>query len=303
MKKIITYLITFIMIWVNVTYAETSFKYAPKLISSTDNSINITWDKIDSASWYYVYYSETSGKDYKTFWDVFEENKTTITWLKPSTTYYVAVTYLDKATNDESVFSPEWVFNTKVWNEEKFALEEINVINAANLEVTFNSAIDQNEDAIREFKIVQNNREVVSVKETKINKDDDKKINLVLENSLEKWEYKLTVIYMTDKLGRNIEEWINWELKFIVNDNHLNVEIDSEVELTQENIELNAGTPEESNSEYYWLAWKAMTWVLSTWEDIAAKSNKLPKTWPESVFLVLVSFILGLVYLRKRRTV
>lgn len=327
MKKILIYIMCFLMTWLSISYALTSFENAPKLISSTDTSLNITWDKIDSALWYYVYYSETSGSNYRTFWDILEENKAIITWLKAWKTYYVVITYLDKNTNEESAFSPEWVFNTKIWDEEKFSLDEVKVMDTSNLELTFNSWIDQAEDAIREFKITKDNKEVSDVKEIKLNEEDDKKINLILETPLEKGEYKITVIYITDSTWRNIEEWINWELKFMVTETWVSVQIDDDwwvevnlnswdetvsvetsktsvdAALIDENIELNAGTPEETNSEYYGLAWRAMTGVLSTWETVWTNSWELPKTWPESIFLVFISSILGLIYLRKRKTI
>jgi hypothetical protein len=327
MKKIIIYLICFLITWISTTFAETSIQNTPKLISSSSNSLNITWDKVENASWYYVYYSETSWKDYKTFWDIFEANSTTITWLKSGTTYYIVVTSLDKNTNDESVFSKEWVFNTKIWDNDKFSLVEIKVVDVGNLELSFNFDIDKSNDAIREFKITQNDKEITKVKETKLNIEDGKKLNLILENKLLKWDYKLTVIYITDSQGRNIEEWINWELKFMVtednlkvdindwwlnvgiNDWWLNVDIDNwtdSVKVDTEwglNVELNAGNPEGTTTVSYWLGWKAVTWELSTWADVASNSTQLPKTGPESIFIIFASLIIGLVYLRKRKTI
>jgi hypothetical protein len=47
-----------------------------------------------------------------------------------------------------------------------------------------------------------------------------------------------------------------------------------------------------------------MTGVLSTWEVVANDSTKLPQTWPESIFVLFASLILGsLFYFRKRKTV
>lgn len=306
MKKFLIWILCFVFTWINLTYSDNWIISAPTLINSTSNSINVTWNKIDNALWYYVYYSETSGDNYKPFWDAYDDNKVTITWLKPSTTYYVVIAYLDKTTNQESAFSKEGVFNTKWSSNEKFSLEEVNVKNAINLELLFNSSLEVKEDTIREFKITQNNKEVVDVKESVIDEENDKKLNLTLDKQLTKWEYKITVIYLTDSLWRNIEEWINWELKFIVTDQNLSVNINDssvDVELINENIELNSWDPETTDNQYYWLAWKSMSWVLSTGEVVAWESKKLPQTWPESILLVFISMILWVIYLRKRSIV
>lgn len=307
MKKILLYMLCFLMTWINISYAASSFENAPKLISSTDSSLNISWEKIDNADWYYVYYSEKSWSNYKTYWDVYEDTKATLSWLKPSTSYYIVVAYIDKTTNEEWPFSPEWTFNTKNNDDEKFTLDEVKVINASNLELSFNSSLDKTPSALKEFKITQNNKEVIEVKEVIINEEDDKKLNLILNNKFKKGEYKITVIYLTDSLWRNIEEWINWELKFTVNDSNLSVAIDNNtsvsVDLIEENQEYNSWDWVEVSWEYYWLAWKTMTWVLSSWDVIWNQSTQLPKTWPESILLVFISMISWLIYIRKRKTI
>lgn len=307
MKKFITYILTFLLVWISTAYwADTTQISTPSLISATSNSLNVSWEKVNNALWYYIYYSETSWDNYKPFWDAYDWNNVTITWLKPSTTYYVVVTYLDKTTNQESAYSKEWVFNTKTSSDNKFSLDEVNVINWNTIELVLNSELENKKDAIREFKITQNNKEIVWVKETKLDEEDNKKLILTLDNQLAKWEYKITVIYLTDILWRNIEEWINWELKFIVTDQNLSVKIDDssvDIDLINENIELNSWDPETTDNQYYWLAWKSMTWVLSNWEVVAGESKKLPQTWPESIFLIFVSLIFWLIYIKKRKIV
>ncbi len=311
MKKTLIYILCFMLMWINVSYAAKSFENWPKLINSTNNSLSITWDKIDNTTWYYVYYSDISWKNYKTFWDVYTDNKVTITWLKQDTKYYIVVTFLDKTSNEESNFSPEWVFNTKSWSEEKFSLSEVKVINATNLELKFNNAVDKAKDAVREFKITKNDKEIANIKETIIKEDDDKVLKVELKEPLQKWEYKLIVIYITDINWKNIEEWINWELKFTVSEDNLknnkltSNETNEIPELTSwhdENMDL-VEVPNNETTANFWLAWTAMTWVLSNGEVIATDSKKLPKTWPESILLVFVALLGGLIYLRKTKTI
>ncbi len=316
MKKIIVYLLSFLIIWINTSFAESTLSKAPVIIKSEPTSLEITWEKLDSASWYFVYYSESAWKDYKTFWDIIEENKTIITWLKENTTYYVVVTTLDKTTEEESDFSPEWIFNTTSLNETKFALNKVETKSPTELELTFSKNIDQGEEALREFKITKDNKEITKVKEVKLVENDKTKLTLILSNPITTWEYKIVVISIRDEDWKNIEEWINWELKFMVSDfSNTTTETTTTTETAtvdnntplisaEENIvDLNAWDPETDN-QYYGLAWKNMTWVLSTWEIIANESTKLPQTWPESIFLFLGSLMLGWIfYFRKRRTV
>lgn len=316
MKKIIVYLLSFLIIWINTTFAESTFTKAPVIIKSEPTSLEISWEKLDSASGYFIYYSEVSWKDYRTFWDIIEENKTIITWLKENTKYYVVVTALDKVTEEESIFSPEWIFNTTSLNETKFALNKVETKSPTELELTFSKNIDQSEEALREFKITKDNKEITKVKEVKLVENDKTKLTLILSNPIATWEYKIVVISIRDEDWKNIEEWINWELKFMVSDfSNTTTETTTTTETaTVDNntplisaeekiVDLNAWSP-ETNDQYYGLAWKNMTGVLSTWEVVANDSTKLPQTWPESIFVLFASLILGsLFYFRKRKTV
>jgi hypothetical protein len=52
--------------------------------------------------------------------------------------------------------------------------------------LTFNYSIDNSKDAIREFKVTQNDKIISKIKEVKIDEKDSKKLNLVLEKQLAK---------------------------------------------------------------------------------------------------------------------
>ncbi len=307
MKKIIIYLLSFLIIWINTTFAASSLTKAPTLLKSEAKSLEVTWEKLDSASGYFIYYSENSWKDQKSFWDVFEDNKGTITWLKENTTYYVTVTAIDKTTEEESEFSPEWIFNTKAWDNLQFALEDVVTKSSTEIELTFNKNINQSENTLKEFKITKDNKEVTKIKETKLVENEKNKLLLVLSNPIASWEYKIVAISIIDEEWNNIEEWINWELKFEVwTFENENIEPTTPV-ISEEEDEVEwwfpAWNPEEE-TQNYWLAWKNMTGVLSTWEVVAGDAKNLPKTWPEHILLILASLSVGLLfYFRKRKTV
>lgn len=225
MKKILTILLWFQLLFFNQTNAADAMKTAPSLSSSTETSLSINWEKMTWAKWYYVYYSTSSNSNYKAFWELYETNTATIDNLSPNTQYYVVISYLD-STNNESAYWPEWAFKTK-WTSttsnsstsatnDKFIINTVKVINFNEIELSFNSEVDTTDSAIREFKITKNDIEDAKVTSIKVNNNDKKKLNLVLDKNLNPWEHKVIVLYLTDSLWRNIENWINWEARFVV---------------------------------------------------------------------------------------
>lgn len=346
MKKIFIIIISLVsVILFNQAFAISALNKAPTLTNSSATTLDITWEKNQDAMGYYLYYSKTQWKDYKSFWDAFETNKATVTNLQPNTTYYVVITSFDSQ-NNESFYSPEWVFNTKSFSD-KFWLQEINPINFNEVELIFNAWLDSSKEAIREFKVTQNNKEVAIIKESLLNNKEDNKLNLIFDKNLSPWEYKLTIIYITDKTGRNIEEWIDWETKFLIPASFSEVEQNQEefidwdlvnnlinsvteeennttssssenwwvvwnIVNEEDNIEFNSASEEENinlnswnvQTEDYWLAWKTITWVMSTSEVVAEDNKKLPKTWPESVFIIFMALIFWwLLFYFKKRTI
>lgn len=217
MKKIILIwiiLIISLVAWI-YSYADAWIENEPILITPWTNSIEIMWDKIDWAKWYYIYYSETSWKDYKSYWSLITENKSFLNDLEANKTYYVIITYLDE-NGKESWASPEWAFTTLKEDLTKFSLDKVESINFNEIELTFSKELDFDTWAIREFKITKDEDIATEIKEIKLNKTDNTKLNILFENNLNPWEYKITVIYITDTEWKSIEEGINWESKFSI---------------------------------------------------------------------------------------
>lgn len=298
MKKFLV-IITSIFLLFQTTFATTAISKAPSLSNSTATTLDISWEKVSDWVGYYVYYSTSSWKNYKTFWDAFAQNQTTITDLQPNTTYYVVVTAFD-SNNTESYYSPEWVFNTKSSFWDKFALNEMKALNFNEIELNFNASLDSTTDAIREFKITQNEKVVATVIESTLDDKEDNKLVLKLSTNLAPWEYKLTIIYITDKTWRNIEDWVDWETKFLMPSEFENLDISDQiswnlinnsqntdndasttsvvveswnVELNAAswNVELNAASVTTTLND--WLAWKAMEWVWANEQVVAGESK------------------------------
>lgn len=289
MKKIlviISVIVLSLVAWM-YSYAATWFQNAPTLVTSSSTAIEITWDKIDWATWYYVYYSTTSWKDYKSTWNIIADNKATINNLDAWKTYYVTVSYVDSDWK-ESWVSPEWTFTTQS-DSTKFALNSVTAINFNELELTFTKDLDFSSWATRDFKITtDDDTSVAEVKEIMLNKLDNTKLNLVLDKNLTAWEYKLTVIYITDSNWDSIEEWINSEMKFIIPEsfttnttNTLNYVVlgDCDWWVCNSIIDSTWSTNDNSN---YWIV--ADTWItdndVNTWSiDDNIELNSASDTW------------------------
>lgn len=269
-----------------------------KVDSSTENSINLSWDIIEEASFYYIYYDKkswlTSWYDMQT--DFVESNNIQINGLEKGDTYYFTVVSLNQNW-EESVFSNEVVVNmistspSDITISADFALDWIKVINYDKLELDFTNDLDVSVDAIREFKIVNknDNLDTFDVISNNINIDDNSKIELDLDRNLEIWgEYEVVIIAITSIDWNVIESWIDNVETFIV----------------EEIIELNAAS-ENTTEETVTTQWtENATWP--TWANIdsnqientalwlAVDSSTLPKTWPGYILILIFSIILSM---------
>ena len=163
-------ILSFIMalLFANVSFAASfEFKDAPKVDEQTSEGIKVSWEKIDWALWYLVMYSKNPWKD--GVYDNELEDLVETTWaLVPVTekwTYYVAVSAFDSEYNE--VVSPElkveytWASSSSTWSvqtkttsastqseswslaqEQKFTMENVEVVSDKELKVTFSSDVD-----------------------------------------------------------------------------------------------------------------------------------------------------------------
>jgi len=174
-----------------------------KLDEATTDSLKISWNEVDWAIGYFVYYDTQShfeDKNYaNTTDDMVESTGTTLENLDSNTTYYIALKVVDWEWNEWD-FSKEYSFSTLKWEEKNLSIENIKVIDSKNLEVTFNSEIDSSKDI--EFKIEEknNNLNEVNIANTLA---EGNIVKISLNNELESnKDYTLTVISLT---------WVNWE--------------------------------------------------------------------------------------------
>ncbi len=329
MKKIIL-LITwlFVLFCISNLFAENSWiSTAPKLINAGESSLEISWDKVSWAKWYFIYYSTSSKKWYKSYWELYSQNKAKIENLSPNTDYYIVVTYLDEK-EEESSYSLEWNFKTTwLWTSNQtwssFSIESIKVLDFDKLELIFNNSINTSDNITRKFRILRNNEDITNVKSSVIDIDDNKKIILNLDKKLEKWEYKLIVIYLLDKNWNNIEDWINAEIMFSVQEKttdttvtntwQINENISNPIDETPKNIKEEVVEPkvepkkpepidkwikrEVSGQDVDW------HWIKSNETVVASQSDKLPQAWPEHWILAFMALALWFMFIKFKQKI
>lgn len=186
-----------------------------KLEEANTDSLKISWEAVDGAIGYFVYYdteSHSEDKNYSnTSDDMIEGTGTIIENLDPNTTYYVALKVVDWEWN-EWEFSNEYTFSTTGWNSNNLAIEKIKVIDSKNIIVVFNNNIDSTKDV--EFKIEEkdNNLNEIAIDNVSVEWNS---VFITLNSDLESnKDYTLTVISLTWVNWETIEEWVNWVIDF-----------------------------------------------------------------------------------------
>jgi len=297
------------------------------LDEATADYLKISWNSVDWAIGYFVYYdtqSHVEDKNYSnTTDDMIEWTGTTIENLEPWTTYYIALKVVDGEWNEWD-FSNEFNFSTIKWDTSNLSIDNIEVIDSNSITVTFNSDIDPTKDV--EFKIEEKNNNLNEINITNFVVEWNT-VNLVLENALESnKDYTLTVVSLTWINWETIDEWVDWIIDFnsweivdlnsaeddtvTVTDNNWNTVTDDweNIIVTDENgnvvttwddgtnettMDLNSAAPETTS-------WATAAWTNLSEEDIkktaelaAKKSDKLPQTGPTEWLLFIAALILA----------
>lgn len=279
-----------------------------KVESVWDNSIDLSWDLVDNAWFYNVYYGKNSN-DYDMYTDVIEGGSTTINNLENGVTYYFVVTSIDEVW-EESLNSKELMANISNSEEDSwniFSFDSISAISNNELELGFSLPLDSSESSLREFKVKNKNDSLDSfyVVENKINNNDKSKLKITLDRDLEAGsQYEIIVVSLTSSDGKNIESGIDnmkvfnfsWELNNDISGYSESVDINNSTENQDlekvENIELNSAE-EKVNQE--WPSWELISndEINNTVLWASTSNEKLPQTWPEHIFMLILSIILG----------
>lgn len=296
MKKILAFITTIFLFF---GFVLESFAIdAPsnlKVDSSTNSSVVLSWDVLADAYMYSVYYWKkslvwTSSGTYDNQTEYVEWNTVEIKDLD-SWVYYFSVVALNDLW-DESTFWKELMFDTSSdpitgAASSSFVLKSINVVSLNWVELTFSAPIEDVENAVREFKIVNkaDSLDAFNVVKTEVNPEDATKLLLTLDKDTNIWsEYEVTVTAIKSADAKNIEAWIDSTEVFMVNAADYPTE-----DVTYANFPVQLNAAGESLN--------VVTWSGETGSGVALlaaaeTAEALPSTGPEQVILLLLSLII-----------
>lgn len=274
-------------------------------ISKTNSSVDLKWDLVEGASMYTVYYWTESGFDsyYQEITDFTEDNTLTVENLEEWTYYFSVVAY--DSVWEESSYSNELMIDINSVEETTnqsfettdivvdqtvdFVLESIEQTAYNKLVLTFSQELDNSEEAVREFKIINkaDSFDSFDVILSEIDEEDAKKVELTLDRDTTIWnEYELVVIAINNTNWENIESGIDSVETFVT------AEIEEVVE--EEVIELNSAAEEAPKEEVAWPTGENIDpeTIEKTTLVVAENTEKLPQTWPEHILMLILSIVL-----------
>ena len=272
------------------------------LEKATDNSLELSWDKVQWA-WVYAisYWTVTaSGWVYENELEVIVNDSATWTIenLDPDTKYYIAIKSYD-SDNNESEYSNEVSFDT-LTKLQDLKIDSINVNDTRNFDIIFNvnlnkdsnvnlNIVNLNDDLenieVENYSIIWNTLKIFTNKELKINN-----------------KYSITVITLDWENWETIKAWVDWIFEF-------NIPEDTKVYSEENTLDLNSAwtwseelintTDIEENKT---LGWKDLNNTWSITEEVAGSKQDLPTTWPtETLLFLLFSLIAGWLFINLRR--
>lgn len=228
---------------------------APTSLVITENSqssVSISWNDVEGASGYDVYYSTVSPiniDDPATQKRLFiPESSVLVDGLTQGVTYYFVAASFDESANwsDLSLeysYMIEWSnvewdsnvqaqenSNVEMNSAAEFKLQAVDVLAQNQVSVEFTTPVDDSSEKI--FKIVEKNDELLqyAVSDTKLDINDPRKVLVTFDELLPiNTEFKLTVISILDTQWRNLESGIESFENFIVEEDKLNYVYQEEV--------------------------------------------------------------------------
>ncbi len=280
------------------------------LESRSDSQIEVSWDPVEGALGYYIYYGQSSWQD--GLYDVegielIETAEYTLWDLQPDTQYYIALTALDD-TGKESSYSEELAAQTLAFGQasqvEELRLVVTEVVSVNEIMLEFSKSLDNTDETRREFILVDSLqwREIM-IEETRLDEEKPHLLFLTLESSLfPETQYDITILDILAVDGATIEQWVEWFWSFVT------PEIFPESNMWDELLPELSSAPEENNQD---VVEESSQWTTQTssqeeqWQwvnEVAAETSKLPDTGTEHILLLIIAAIAGLgLYTRMRK--
>ena len=280
--------------------APTNFSAEP----SSPTSAELSWDMMEDAAAYSIYYSTTSWD--LSEYDLIETGPHTLINLQENTTYYVALTANDE-NFEESEKTAEISFTTGgTWfvTVSNFALDSVEMLSSTKLKLTFNADLDNTEEAIREFKIANkfDDLEELAITGSEIDQQDAKSLIVTLASPAPtSAQYNVTIVRLNDSEGNNIANGVDGVDSFSTPDSY------EAITTTQEPVPetLSSAGPEEANNEVSGgSSWKNLSDedLAKTASSVAKTAENLPTTGAEHWFLWILALILGAIIFRYKTT-
>lgn len=299
----VLFLLVFTFLYSSVWALELSWDVY--LDEAKSNSLTLSWDEVDDALCYSIYYDTDSvaESDYANealcIW-----NNYTLEWLDSDTKYFLSMTV---ASQDfvEWWLSKEFSFKTlwSVW--ESLKLESVEAEYKKQLKLSFNLDLDESKPL--EFKIVDKDDDLIELELESVELTWPREVVINLVEDLEAGlEYDLTVLSATWAEWENIEFGVNGIASFIVPDD---LKYEDEIEEVENNQETTEEVIEEPTIENTDLELNSAS---PSWEDIATEDlNKntqmasetaedLPSTWPEHILIILLAFLISFFVIKSR---
>ncbi len=231
--------------------------------SVTQNSLSLTWDTVDWALYYNVYYSDTKGIDILTAETISyeSENSIEVTDLEAGKEYYFILSSIDDQ-GAESVLTQEYAFSTasdatqqeavmseesnnneqtqELSSDENFQLSQIEVLYQNEVAVLFNAPLENTSDTQMIFSVtdLQDETKEYTVSGSIVDPQNPNKAIVTFEENLPlDMDYKLVVISVFDQSGRNIESGIESYENFYMDPEALVKPDESEISEPTEPIE------------------------------------------------------------------
>lgn len=287
---------------------------APELEQAFSDSLELSWENVEGAIAYIVYYGTQPKDDQDGYQsvtsDFIDQSKYTLKGLNPSTKYYIAIKALDENAIEWD-FSPEAQFETKPsGSTSKLAVQDLQVLNKNEFRLSFTNSL--NVAVSWDFKIEDiTNGLNIDVVSSKIIGDS---VDIQVQQSiLPSTKYELTVITIEDSDGKSIESGVDGIISITTPNVIPEQWNDEEVTIIEDNTDTQQMEPQEEIPELN--SWMAEEQVEIN-ENIAGQNievatmkqndSKLPQTGPEHIILVILSLLVWFVvymYVRKNQEI
>ncbi len=184
---------------------------------------------------------------------------------------------------------------------DNFTLTEVKVTDKNTLNANFNNDLLE-DTSLFDFLLTPKSDDTKEVALTWITLSSSSSLNIkTLEDLTANTEYNLTVVFVSDKDWKTIENWVDWMLNFTTPATFPTVENSWSVNevVAPTNTELNAANTEvnTSNTE---VSISTNSWVSV--ETTASNAEALPQTWPKEIMVIILALTLGLwaMYIRRK---